>query len=78
MELNEQQFIKGFNHGYVLCEYEPKMLNILLKSIEPINSYISGMSWGQKEYELELAKSNLNEMDQHRQKSRNEKDRARE
>jgi len=23
MELNEKQFNKGFNHGYVLAEYEP-------------------------------------------------------
>jgi len=53
MELNEKQFIAGFNSGYLLAEYEPVLLTSLLSNISPINSYISGMSFGQKEFELE-------------------------
>lgn len=75
MELNEKQFITGFNAGYLLAEHEPQMLTILLKDIQPINSYISGMSFGHKEYELEQSKNNLDELNQIRRKNRDEKDR---
>lgn len=77
MELNEKQFIAGFNNGYLLAEHEPKILTTLLKGIQPINSYISGLSFGQKEYELMQSKSHLSELDQLRQSSRHEKDRGR-
>jgi hypothetical protein len=75
MELNEKQFITGFNSGYLLAKYEPKMLTALLKSIQPINSYISGMSLGQQEYELEQTRSHINELRILRQKGRDEKER---
>lgn len=74
MEINEKQFIKGFNHGYVLAEYEPQLLSALLKGFQTINSYTSGISYGQKEYELERTKGQLDELDKIRQESRNEKD----
>jgi hypothetical protein len=53
MEYNEQKFIAGFNSGYLLAKYEPELLTSLLRNISPMNSYISGMSFGQKEYEME-------------------------
>lgn len=53
MELNEQQFIKGFNHGYLLAQYEPDILASVLKNNNPINSYFSGLSFGQKEFILD-------------------------
>lgn len=70
MELNENHFIAGFNSGYLLAEYEPQMLNALLKNAQPANSYISGISFGQKEYELEQTKSQLNQLVHIRQKDR--------
>ncbi|MBK6544239.1 MAG: hypothetical protein IPO78_10095 [Saprospiraceae bacterium] len=73
MELNEKQFIAGFNSGYLLAEYDPQLLTSLLKNIQPIDSYISGMSFGQKEYELGLVKNHLNELTQIRQVNRDEK-----
>lgn len=27
--MNEQQYIKGFNHGYLLSQHEPELLNQL-------------------------------------------------
>lgn len=74
MELNERQFIAGFNSGYLLAQHEPEMLTALLSQLRPLNSCISGMSWGQKEYELEQTKSNLNELDQLRLKNRKTND----
>jgi len=75
MVLNEEQFITGFNSGYLLAKYEPQILSALLKDIRPLNSYIRGMSSGQKEYELQHTKSHLDELNQIRQKNRDEKDR---
>jgi len=75
MEINDKQFIKGFNSGYILAKFEPQMLNLLLKSLKPVSSYISGMRFGQKEYELELKQSHLDEFIQLRQKTSNEKNR---
>jgi len=46
MELNEKQFITGFNSDYLLSEHEPQMLTALLKNIQPVNSYITRMSFG--------------------------------
>ena len=47
MVLNETQFITGFNNGYLLAKFEPKLLNVVLKHIQPTNSYIMGQASGQ-------------------------------
>ena len=75
MEINEKQFIAGFNSGYILAEHEPNMLSILLKHVQPVNSYISGMTNGQKMYEQDYSKANLIELDNIRQKGKVEIDR---
>ncbi len=62
MELNEKQFISGFNSGYLLAQYEPEMLTSLLTQIRPENSYISGMTFGKREYELELQTNQLDDL----------------
>lgn len=73
MELNEKQFIKGFNAGYLLAEYEPQILTALLKQIHPVNSYISGMAYGQKEYKLEYSSEKLRELERLRKADRDER-----
>lgn len=62
MVMNEQQFIRGFNNGYLLAKYEPLMLTAFLKDLEPQNSYIHGISYGQREYENEQIQSKLKEL----------------
>lgn len=62
MEIDESKFIKGFNAGYFLAKYEPKVLLNLLEHIHPINSYISGMNFGQKEFQFDIDKSQLEEL----------------
>jgi hypothetical protein len=54
------------------------LLMYKIKQIRPINSYISGMSFGQKEYEVEQTKTQLNELGKLREKYMNELDRERE
>ncbi|MBK8296880.1 MAG: hypothetical protein IPK91_06300 [Saprospiraceae bacterium] len=73
MDIEEIQFIVGFNNAYILAQYEPKMLALLLKDIRPINSYLSGMSSGQREYELGYTNKSLNDLGKIRQKYRDEK-----
>lgn len=67
MEINDKQFIAGFNSGYLLAEYEPDIITSILKDVQPTMSYISGMSFGQREYDLEQSKSQLNEVEKLRQ-----------
>ena len=71
MEYNEKQFINGFNSGYLLAKHEPMLLTSLLKNINPMNSYISGMTYGQKEYEQEVG---LNEISKLRERNSRSKD----
>jgi hypothetical protein len=75
MEINEKQFIAGFNSGYILAEHEPQLLTSLLSNIKPLTSYLSGMLFGQHEYELWQTKIQLNELEQIRQKERDQRER---
>lgn len=74
MELNEKQFISGFNSGYLLAQYEPEMLTSLLNQISPVNSYISGMTYGKKEYELELQTNQLDDLRNIRSKGKDSRE----
>lgn len=74
MELNEKQFIFGFNSGYLLAQYEPEMLTSLLTRISPVNSYISGMTFGKKEYELELQTNQLDDLRNIRSKGKDSRE----
>ena len=64
METNEQQFITGFNNGYLLAKHEPKLLNKIAKTIEPVNDYLSGFISGKEEYELEYMNTQLKNLSQ--------------
>ncbi len=73
MEINEKQFIAGFNSGYLLTKYELVLVISILKNINPVNSYISGMTYGQKEYKLDFDSEKLKELKQLRTTDRNER-----
>lgn len=74
MEYNEQKFIAGFNSGYLLAKYEPKLLTSLISNISPINSYISGITSGKKEYELELESKKLEDLGRLRNKGKDDRE----
>lgn len=74
MELNEKQFIAGFNSGYLLAKFEPNLSTSLLNKISPVNSYISGMIFGQKQWEQNHSKHKLDELKQIRQNKMNERE----
>lgn len=49
----EQQYIKGFNTGYILTKYEPVMLDGMVKSLPPIGDFFQGFFAGKGEVERE-------------------------
>jgi hypothetical protein len=74
MELNEQQYIRGFNHGYLMSKHLPDLVVKLIKNIkETTNDYLAGFFSGKEEYEHEMSKSQLNELKQMRHRA-NDKD----
>ena len=63
MSTEEQQYIKGFNHGYLLTKYLPDLVAKLVKHIkETTNDYLSGFFSGKEEYELEISRTQLDEL----------------
>ena len=54
MEQQEQQFIKGFNDGYLLAKHEPEIAAQLAKTPNESNGYFSGLIGGKDQYELEV------------------------
>jgi hypothetical protein len=72
METSEQQFIKGFNHGYFLTKYLPQLLSKLIISIPNSNDYFQGIHLGKREFENEVTHDHLNDLTQ----LRNDKNRG--
>jgi len=65
MSTPEQQYIKGFNHGYLLTKHLPDLVAKLLKHIKSATSdYLTGFYSGKEEYELEKSKEQINELRQ--------------
>lgn len=56
MDNNEQQFTKGFNHGYLMEKYTPSLLKKIIKSINPSSEYFQGFFSGKRKYEVEKNK----------------------
>jgi len=58
--LEEQQYTKGFNNGYLLAKHEPELASRLMTQPNEHNAYFRGLLGGKQEYEqevLEWAKS---------------------
>lgn len=62
MEQVENQYIKGFNNGYLLAKYEPSLLDKLFKQLAPSGEYLEGMFSGKEEYELEHSRMQMDEL----------------
>lgn len=50
----EQQYIKGFNHGYTLAKHEPELATQLTAQPNEHNEYFKGFVGGKNEYEKEV------------------------
>lgn len=63
MDTQEQQYICGFNHGYMLTKHLPDLVAQLIKHIkETASDYLSGFVSGKEEYEIECNRSHLLEL----------------
>ncbi|MEJ1929165.1 hypothetical protein WDZ92_02670 [Nostoc sp. NIES-2111] len=60
MDYNEQQeslFLMGFNHGYFLEQYEPKLTKVLVQGLpDPGIPYTDGLKHGSKQFQKERFK----------------------
>ena len=59
--MNEVDFTKGFNNGYLLAKHSPEVMNKLTASIQPENDYLQGMFSGAKQHEVEMSKISIKE-----------------
>ena len=63
MSTEEQQYIRGFNHGYLLTKHLPDLVAKLVKQIKETSSdYLSGFFSGKEEYELEWSRTQIDEL----------------
>lgn len=53
-EQQEQQYIKGFNSGYLLAKHEPELAARLTATPNVQNPYFKGLSSGKQEYDREM------------------------
>ena len=66
----EELFIRGFNHGYLLARHVPDIMDILRKGIQTTNEYFQGFFSGENEWKLEHSKTLLNDLTRLRSKSK--------
>lgn len=53
MEISEQ-YLKGFNNGYLLRKHDPVLAKHIIAGASGPSEYLSGLKDGNKEYEREL------------------------
>lgn len=70
----EEQFVKGYNEGYLLSRYEPAVLKEVLTAKRENDPHFDGIKAGHKAHEKELFKKNLNKA---RDMGQRDKDRER-
>jgi hypothetical protein len=61
MEKERNQYVKGFNHAYLLAKYKPELLKSILNT-KSQNDYIQGLYDGKVEFEKSKVKSRSQEL----------------
>ena len=56
MNDTNNRYIAGFNVGYLMAKYCPKVIERLTAGIRQTFDFLEGMKAGQQQYEQELAK----------------------
>ena len=75
MQISEE-YVKGFNHGYLIRKNHPVLAKNLLGGATGKSEYLEGLKNGSLEYEKEWAK-NLEEMKQQPRGGEKERDGSR-
>jgi hypothetical protein len=68
-------YIIGFNAGYLLGKYKQALISKLAPSLTKAHEYLIGLQDGKEEYELEIKRGRLDELDKLRTYSRDDYDR---
>ena len=69
--MENNRYINGFNHGYLLAKYKPILLKGLF-SAKSTNEYFLGILEGKQEFEQSRIKSRSQELNKlHRLKGKN-------
>ena len=72
----DQDYLKGFNSGYLLAKHEPSLASQLAAHPNQQNEYFKGMLAGKQQHEREWAKSFskgapiIDEMDRNKENER--------
>ena len=61
--MNEQQYIKAFNQGYVLSKHKPEFIEIVKASPDSSVDYFQAILAGAKQYEKDMAKEKFKTTD---------------
>ena len=69
METQERLYIKGFNSGYLLAKHMPTLLQKIVKNFSPADDFSEGLFSGKKEFEIENARIQTEELKRLRNKS---------
>lgn len=62
--LDEQEYTKGFNKGYIIAQYEPDLGKELARNTTHNDSFTSGLIFGARELFKEKELSRQNELDE--------------
>lgn len=49
----DKQYIKGFNHGYLIAKHDPELAKKVIKPDNNRTEYLKGLISGKQEYRLE-------------------------
>lgn len=55
----DKQYIKGFNHGYILAEHDPELAKQIVKHPNVKSEYFKGIVSGKQEYDIEKIRTKL-------------------
>lgn len=70
MEQLSELFVRGFNHGYLLAQYHPKMTGLLEICLAPLKEYSFGFMLGKFQFELDRRMDIANSISQLRNSGR--------
>lgn len=67
---DENQFQRGMNHGYILAEHQPDILDGILNGNNKWDDFVQGLAQGRVEYKLDKEQERMNELKNTRDKSK--------
>lgn len=51
--MEDQQFKKAFNQGYILAKHAPTLMESLKATVDRSNEYLNGILSGAKQYDID-------------------------